>query len=106
MIPGSGEGNVDPFLSTGDSVNYNALRYGVSERFLLSRDDTTDANTYYSGNVHNPVFFNAGNFSGELRLPPFVVSSFGANAALCDDNTSPLCDSDGDGIYDEVKLVR
>jgi hypothetical protein len=25
---------------------------------------------------------------------------------LCDDNTSPLCDSDGDGIYDEVKLVR
>ncbi len=105
-IPGSGEGNVDPFLSTGDSTNYNALRYGVSERFLLSRDNTTDANTYYSGNVHNPVFFNAGNFSGTLRLPPFVVSNFGANAALCDDNTSPLCDSDGDGVYDEVKLVR
>ena len=60
-IPASGEGNVDPFLATGDSSQYNALHYvtpnegnnsfrsyNANENFVLRIDDTTDAENYYS----------------------------------------------------------
>ena len=104
MIPGSGEGNVDPFLSTGDSSNYNALRYGVSERFLLSVDDTTAPEEYYSGGVHSHLTaVHVWTFSGEMRLPPFVYSNFdvGGDPLLCG---NIRCDNNG--ITDEVKVVR
>jgi len=53
---------------------YNALRYGVSEKFLFMRDDTTDPALYYSGN-HTVVAVHVP-FSGEVRLPPFVYAAF------------------------------
>lgn len=107
-IPGSGEGNVDPFLTTGDSTQYNAMQYDLSETLLLSIDSTTAPWEYYS-DVTNQLYFHWGTFSGEIRLPPFVVVNFSsgwANATLCNDSTSESCDSDGDGVYDEIKVVR
>ncbi len=103
-IPSSGAGNTDPFLSTGDSVMYNALRYDVSEKFLFSIDTTTGTEQFYSWS-NQPHYFDENTFSGEIRLPPFVFAHFGPNGDLCDDNSSPTCDSDGDGVYDEIKIM-
>ena len=103
MIPNPGEGNVDPFLSTGDSANYNALRYGVSERFLLSVDNTTAPDQYYSGNVHNLVAVPIWTFSWEMRLPPFVVANFAVG--WWDSHLCGNVNCDTNGITDEVKVV-
>ena len=97
-IPHSAEGNVDPFLITGNSTDYNALRYGLSETFLFSVDITSNPARYYSGNFQNIQPVHMGTFSGELRLPPFVVAKF-TNSHLCGNS---LCDPSGSP--DEVKV--
>ena len=120
-IPASGKGNVDPFLATGDSSQYNALHYvtpnegnnsfrsyNANENFVLRIDDTTDAENYYSWDWRSIVEYTSGSFSGEIRLPPFVANIFSGGSdqwRLCDNDSSSLCDNDGDGVYDEVKLI-
>ena len=106
-IPGSGEWNVDPFLSTGDSMQYNALRYANSdENFFLTIDNTSDPEEYYSGTWQGIGQYSWGVFSGELRLPPFVVAVFSQAGGwqLCHE-PSAMCDSDVQGVYDKEKLV-
>ncbi|MCX6822873.1 MAG: hypothetical protein NTX91_02655 [candidate division SR1 bacterium] len=97
-IPHSAEGNVDPFLITGNSTDYNALRYGISETFLFTLDNAADPATYYSGGFQNIVSVRPGTFSGELRLPPLVMAHFG-NSSLCGNS---FCDPSGS--TDEVKV--
>ena len=97
-IPNSAEGNVDPFLITGNSLDYNALRYGISESFLFSLDGIEDPAEYYSGGALNILPVHMDTFSGELRLPPFVVANFG-NSNLCGNS---FCDPSGSP--DEVKV--
>lgn len=105
-IPASGEGNPDPLLLDSDSRDYNALRYHVLETFILSTDTTSDPVNYYSGANHTITQYAWGPVLWTLRLPPLVFSGFGGNtdAQLC--ANAAACDTDGDGITDEILVSR
>gem|GEM_PF-3279677 len=47
-IPNTGEGNVEYLLADTSSVDYNELDYNSAEKIILSYDNTTDAQQYYS----------------------------------------------------------
>ena len=101
-IPSSGNGNVEFLLAAPDSNNYNMMDYFHSEKFILSVDDTTDPNQYYTGN--SPMWYFHGSYiSWILRLPPKIVSAF-SWSVLCVDPLNPLCDPDGDWISDDVMV--
>lgn len=98
-IPLSWEGNVDYLLTSWtDSKNYNKLPYYTSEKIILSMDNTTWVNSYYTW-VSPIVNFSWGYFTWILRLPPKVRTLFGNT--LCD-----TCDTDDDGIADDTMVNR
>lgn len=105
-IPATGMGNTDPMFAASDSADYNALGYTNLETFLLSYDNTTSGELYYTW-VDNRVFFSGESVEGVFRLPSKISSVFGADedALLCD-TIQGDCDPDGDGIYDDPALSR
>lgn len=103
-IPNPGEGNVDPLLLAVDSKDYNALNYHALETILLSLDEVTNPGYYYSGDQHSGSFFDGGQMSWIMRLPPVVVDGFSPSPDLCFGDSS--CDIDGDWIVDETMVNR
>jgi len=103
-IPGRGRGNVDPMVS--DDSNHNQIWYLNLETFLLSYDDTTNPNLYYTWGG-TPIFFSDDRpITWVFRLPLKIYNLYGK---LCFDNSAgaefdPQCDPDGDGLYDDAAL--
>lgn len=98
-IPNSWEWNVEYLLAAPDSTNYNMLDYKTAEKILLSYDKTADPANYYNW-ITDTEYFNGGQISGEIRIPPKVFSWFG-DQLLCDS-----CDENGDGIKDDIVVDR
>jgi len=107
-IPSPGMGNTDPMFATGDSSDYNKLGYHYLESFLLSYDQTSDVDMYYTWWSDLFHFGNPANITWVLRLPPKIFSVFGWSwpADLCDSYVGVHCDPDRDGIYDDVVVSR
>lgn len=98
-IPKLWQWNVDYLLTSWtDSKNYNKLPYYTSEKIILSVDNTTWTNFYYTG-VSSMLYFTWESFSWILRLPPKAQEWFGKN--LC--NT---CDTDEDWVADDIMVNR
>jgi len=97
-IPNTGEGNVEYLLADTSSVDYNELDYNSAEKIILSYDNTTDAQQYYSG-WSNLSYYN-GTITWTLRLPPKVQSG------LMNENLCETCDLDGDGLGDDIVVDR
>ena len=110
QIPLSGAWNTDILLQTWDSPAYNVLWYNSMESIPLSYDNTTNGEQYYTWTIPwNIVYFHGNNFTGTIRLPPFVYINFNniQDSLLCDGSSRTYnCDLDGDAVYDEVKVNR
>ncbi len=103
-IPSQGMGNADPMLSNPDSRDYNTLGYTLLETLLLSYDNTTDPQSYYTWWT-TLSYFNGDHLTGVFRLPPKIHSLFGdAPGLLCASSLGNDCDPDGDGVYDDVAV--
>lgn len=97
-------GNTDPMLSALDSRDYNTLGYNFLETFLLSYDNTTDAESYYSWWT-TLSFFNGDSLTGVFRLPPKIHTLFGGTPGLlCDNAIGNDCDPDSDGLSDDIAV--
>lgn len=103
-IPASWNGNVDYLLASSDSSNYNKLPYFYSDKLVLSLDNTTNPNSYYTGTT-GFTYFNGWVFSWILRLPP-KISSWFSNSPLCVDPNISECDPDWDGVFDDMSVNR
>lgn len=105
-IPAPGMGNTEAMFAAADSRNYNTLWYVDLETILLSYDNTTDADLYYTW-VSDIVFFSWDEISWAFRLPPKILSWFGwlPAGSLCD-QFADGCDPDGDNIYNDIILSR
>lgn len=96
-IPKEWQGNVDYLLTSWtDSKNYNKLPYYTSEKIILSVDNTTWSDLYYTW-VSSISYFNGWYFSWILRLPPKAQDWFWKK--LCD-----TCDTDDDWISDDIMV--
>ncbi len=104
-IPAVGMGNTDSMFQSSDSADYNMLGYNSLENLILSYDDTTNIQDYYTW-VTTMVYFTGTSFTGLVRLPPKIFSGFGLStqALLCDSIAGNDCDPDGDGIYDDLAV--
>ena len=102
-IPNVGMGNTDPTLSNPDSKDYNQLWYTYLETFLLSYDDTTDPQWYYTWGMAS-VFFSGGSLTWVFRLPSKIHALFGDEPGKLCDSYAGDCDPDSDGVYDDIAL--
>jgi hypothetical protein len=56
-IPNTGAGNVEYLLADATSADYNMLNYSTAEKIILSYDQTTEAQQYYTGS-ENIAYYN------------------------------------------------
>lgn len=98
-IPKAWEGNIEYLLAANDSNNYNTLDYKNNEKILLSYDNTTNTNEYYTWTT-NMTYYNWGRLTGTIRLAPKIYSWF-SNQWLC-----TTCDENGDEIQNDSVVDR
>lgn len=102
-IPSSGMGNTDPMLAASDSADYNQLWYTYLETLILGYDNPPDVSHYYSWWTYIS-YFNAGEITGVLRLPPKIHELFWETPWKLCDSVVGDCDPDGDGTYDDIAV--
>jgi len=94
-IPKEWQWNVDYLLTSWtDSKNYNKLSYFKWEKIILTVDNTTSTNMYYTW-LSNILDFTWWFFNWIIRLPPKAQELLGKN--LCD-----TCDTDEDWISNDT----
>ena len=102
-IPSSGMGNTDPMLAASDSADYNQLWYTYLETLILGYDNPPDVSHYYSWWTYIS-YFNTGDITGVLRLPPKIHELFWETPWKLCDSVVGDCDPDGDGTYDDIAV--
>lgn len=109
-IPTLWNGNVDYLLAASDSEDYNMLWYNAIESFLLSYDNTSAVDEYYTyTNVSDKVNYDGSSVIWNIRLPAKLYNNFGGweDAKLCDNSWYWLaCDPDEDRLYNDPVADR
>ncbi len=106
-IPQSWQWNIEYLLTAWtDSSNYNKLPYFLSEKIILSYDNISNVNRYYTWTVDSDInHFSWGFFSWIIRVPPKAKSIFGNNP-ICFGKDTPACDQNKDWIFDDILVNR
>lgn len=101
LVPMSGLWNVESAFLSGSSNDFNMLDYATLNKIILWYDSTVGENAYALDT--NAVQSSGVSVSVLLRLNPITYQSFDT---LWDGNLCESCDTDGDGVDNDVVVDR
>jgi hypothetical protein len=96
-------GTVDSALAGTGSENYMALDYDDIVVLSLDVDDSLNADDYYNQSVSTTRTLT-DEINADIRLPAKLYDVYD-DEDLCV-SSSPGCDLDGDGVYDDAMVDR